>query len=462
MAYTIKLGTISKKDNSTAQPNTTGWAEYEITFKNGADIVNPTITISADFSVVANYNYAVMGSRYYWIRRKTILRTGYTVFDLETDVLATYKSEIGSTPLYILRSSTASDGGIRDTFYPPTTKRTVSAVVFDDYPYTTFAGGVYVIAVAGANTGASTLYQLTPSQFTSLINALMGVIDGTTAADIIEAIKNSIFQPMQYINSVMWFPKAFSTSGTANVVIGKWATGISAGIISDTVTSIYYKSFTLPKHPQAATRGKYLNCAPYSQYVLEWDPFGTINLDTSQIAEVSNINVTIWADALTGQGLLKLRGDGGADATACLASITTQLGVPVRITSQAAGAGTVSGMASAAGMAIAGALSANPITIAGAAIAGISSIADAITGSVSNVGSAGSIAANSLTKVLSAVFYEVADEDNTRNGRPYCKIATPSGLTGFMIASKGDVAISGTLPEEEMVRAYMEAGFYYE
>ena len=364
--------------------------------------------------------------------------------------------------MYILRSSAASDGGIRDTFYPPTTKRTVDAVVFDDYPYTTFSGGVYVIAVAGANTGASTLYQLTPSQFTSLINALMGVIDGTTAADIIEAIKNSIFQPMQYINSVMWFPKAFTTSGTANIVIGKWATGISGGIISDTVASIYYKSFTLPKHPQAATRGNYLNCAPYSQYVLEWDPFGTINLDTSQIAEVSNINVTIWADALTGQGLLKLRGDGGADATACLASITTQLGVPVRITSQAAGAGTVSGMASAAGMAIAGALSANPITIAGAAIAGISSIADAITGSVSNVGSAGSIAANSLTKVLSAVFYEVADEDNTRNGRPYCKIATPSGLTGFMIASKGDVAISGTLPEEEMVRAYMEAGFYYE
>ena len=113
-------------------------------------------------------------------------------------------------------------------------------------------------------------------------------------------------------------------------------------------------------------------------------------------------------------------------------------------------------------MGILGAVTLNPITIGGAAIAGISSIAEAITGSVSNVGSSGSIASNSMTKFFTAIFYDVADEDNTRNGRPYCQIASPSALTGFMIASKGDVAISGTLPEEEEVRAYLEAGFYYE
>ena len=67
-----------------------------------------------------------------------------------------------------------------------------------------------------------------------------------------------------------------------------------------------------------------------------------------------------------------------------------------------------------------------------------------------------------MLKVFSATFYYAADDDVYRNGRPYCKIATPSALTGFMIASKGDVAIPGTLPEEEEVKAYMEAGFYYE
>ena len=303
MSYIIKLGTFSKKDNSTAQPNTTGWAEYEIVFKNGADIVNPTVTISEDFAVVSPYNYAVIGSRFYWIRRKTILRTGYTVLDLQTDVLATYKTEIGSTPLYILRSSAAYDGNIRDNYYPVLANKTLDGVVFDDYPYTTFSGGVYVIAVAGTNTGASTLYQLSPADFTSLINALMGLIDGTTAADVIEAIKNSIFEPMRYINSVMWFPKGFTTSGPVNVVIGKWQSGVSAGVISDTVTNIYYKSVAVPKHPLAATRGNYLNLAPYTQYVIEWDPFGTVNLDTAAMSEMTNIEISVYVDALTGQGI---------------------------------------------------------------------------------------------------------------------------------------------------------------
>ena len=31
-----------------------------------------------------------------------------------------------------------------------------------------------------------------------------------------------------------------------------------------------------------------------------------------------------------------------------------------------------------------------------------------------------------------------------------------------MIASRGDVDISGTLPEEEEIRRYLESGFFYE
>lgn len=461
MAYKIKLGTISKKENSTAQPAITGWAEYDIVFKNGADIVNPSITISADFSVVANYNYAVMNGRYYWIRRKTILRTGYTIFDLETDVLATYKSEIGSTPLYILRSSAASDGRVRDNYYPVTTEKSVTNIVMDDYPAPGFSGGVYVIAVAGTTAGGSTLYQLTPAQFTSLVNGLMAEIDGTTVPDVIQAVMNSMFEPMRYINSVMWFPQAFGTSGNDTVYVGKWNTHISAGIVTNTIANLYTKSLTLPKHPQAATRGDYMNCAPFSSYVLEFAPFGAINLDSSQLAECTGIELQIYVDALTGQGNMIVRGTFTGGVTACLADVSSQVGVPVKITSESAGSSALTGF-SAVNSAIIGAALANPIAIAGAAVAGISSVADAITGAVSNTGSLGSIAANSMLKVFSATFYLAADDDNVRNGRPYCKIATPSALTGFMIASKGDVAIPGTLPEEETVRAYLEAGFYYE
>ena len=76
MAYTIKLGTFQKLENSTAQPVTTGWAEYSIVFKEGAEISYPVITLQADLSTVAPFNYAVWGSRYYWIMSKTMLRSG--------------------------------------------------------------------------------------------------------------------------------------------------------------------------------------------------------------------------------------------------------------------------------------------------------------------------------------------------------------------------------------------------
>lgn len=458
---TIKLGTISKKENSTAQPDTTGWAEYEVVFKNGVDLESPTITLQASLEDILPYNYAYLLGRYYWIRQRNVYRNDYCILSLDIDPLATYKTEIGATPLYILRSSAAKDGRIRDNFYPVTTEKSVTNIVMDDYPAPGFSGGVYVIAVAGTTAGGSTLYQLSPAQFTSLVNGLMATIDGTTAPDVIQAVKNSMFEPMRYINSVMWFPQAFGTSGSAEVFVGKWATGISAGIITNTIANLYTKSLTLPKHPQAAARGAYMNCAPFSQYVLEFAPFGAITLDSSQLAECTGIEIQIYVDALTGQGNMIVRGTFANGVTSCLADVSSQIGVPVKITSESAGSSALTGF-SAVNSAIIGAALANPVAIAGAAVAGIASVADAITGAVSNVGSLGSIAANSMLKVFSATFYLAADDDNARNGRPYCKIATPASLGGFMIASKGEVSISGTITEEERITRYLENGFYYE
>ena len=91
MSYKIKLGTVNKYVESTARPDVSAWNEYDITLKDGADVVNPTITMSIDFETVKNFNYAFMLNRFYWIVKKTMLRAGLCVLDLECDVLATYK-----------------------------------------------------------------------------------------------------------------------------------------------------------------------------------------------------------------------------------------------------------------------------------------------------------------------------------------------------------------------------------
>ena len=53
MAYTIKLGQFAKNIESTAQPNTTGWAEHSVTLKNGADISNPRIELQVSWEARA-------------------------------------------------------------------------------------------------------------------------------------------------------------------------------------------------------------------------------------------------------------------------------------------------------------------------------------------------------------------------------------------------------------------------
>lgn len=462
MAYNIKLGTIAKHEESTMQPNTTLWDSYDVVFKEGTDIVSPTITISGSLATISGYNYGYMLGRYYWIRGITAMRNDYVVLELETDVLATYKSQIGDTRLYILRASAAADGTIRDEYYPIKAKPSHEAYTIRGAVSNTLANGVFVINVAGQQTGSSTLIELSPASFTDLIRSLMVTVDGLSWSDIPDAIKNLLFKPMDYINSVMWYPESFGGDAINTIKIGCWAANIPATIIKNPVKtlSVTSNSPTIFKHPQAASRGKYLNLAPYSNYSIEYGPFGIIGLDSSMMVDATYVSITGRVDALTGIG--HIRGTlPEINDEPVLFSVSAQYGVQVPLLMNAAGGSVGSFLGSAAGIAAA-VVSGNPAAIAGAAAGGIGTIENAITGSTTNIGSNGSVVAHNLPRYLHANFYEVADADNTHHGRPYCKVAKPSTLGGFMMVSKGDVDIPGTLPEQQRIRSFLESGFYYE
>lgn len=454
MAYTIKLGSFAKHDNSTARPDTSGWAAYNIVLKEGSSIENPRITLSEDLYSLIDFNYAYFLDRYYFIVNKTMLRSDFCILDLSLDVLATYKNEIGSSPLYILRSSASSDGDIVDSMYPVTGSRSISNVELDDYPSASFSGGVYVITVAGTNTAGSTLYQLSPENFRRLVSSLLATISDYVDVDVISAIHNSIFRPMDYINGVMWFPEAFPTSGTETVYIGKWNSGITAGVISNTIKNLYYKLITLPKHPQAASRGNFLNLAPYSDYILQFEPFGLISLDTSKIIGATSIDISVYIEALTGMAAL-IVGNPANSGVAPIASVTAQIGTPVQITNHAANISAIGNTIANVGAIVSG----NYMGIGSNAI---DSAASAIAGVTSTFGSNGGILGQYLPKRLTATFLDIADEDNARNGRPLCQIATPSSLGGYMTAQEGDIVAAAPLPILNQIKGYLEGGFYYE
>lgn len=468
MAYTVKLGTFAKKRNSTAQPDMTGWAEYAVTLKGGSDLVNPTLTLNISEDVIVNYNYAYLLGSYYYITSKVMERTNLCAIGLKKDTLASFKTAIGSCNLYIIRSSASSDGSIVDRYYPQTANKVVVGAAFENAPNTGFGGGHYVINVAGKKIGSSTLYSLTPYNFSQLIGQLMGTVDSAGQGlsndwlGVIESISNSIFEPMRYINSVIWFPGEFPgtdyVGATDPMYIGKWQSGVNYRIINNPVLMLHDEAITLPKHPKAAIRGKYLNLSPYSQYTMEYDPFGTFALDSSQLVDETQIRATVYADALTGQGILKVKGETNS---ANLASITTQLGVQLPITASGIGPGTVSSAVSVVG-GIGSLFAGNFAGAAGVVSAGIDSAVSAITGSVSSLGSQGGILSFATPKGLTGTFYDVTDDDNLNNGRPLCIMTTPASLGGYMIANKAPLSISATLPEIEEITNFITSGFYYE
>lgn len=458
MSYKIKLGTISKYLESTAQPNTAAWDEYDVVFKDGTDVVNPTITLSISYDTVKAYNYAYMLDRYYWITKKTMLRTGLCVIELETDVLATYKTEIGAANLYITRAANASDGYIIDRMYPRTNKVTKYYDVPTGEQICTFGSGVYVVQIAGKNTGSSTLYEMTPANFSTFLNALLGIYDGLDWTTVEFSLRSAVFDPMKYIYSVRWYPQAFGGTAVSSVSIGFWTCNVNARVISDPFAVAKNFTLTLHNHPQIA-RGKFLNGAPYRTMELYLPPFGIIPIDTNKLVDSTSLYVAVYVDALTGAASAYGRDENGQK----IFTVAGQWGVNLPITEGGAQGGNFISSAAAlvGGALLAGATGGLSLGV-GAGVAALGESVGMFDCSPSSSGSQGTILAFRDYASLATYCNHITDEDNTRNGRPYCQITTPATLGGFMIAQRGDVDINGTLPEEQQIKAFLENGFYYE
>lgn len=472
MAYTVKLGTFAKNIESTAQPNTTGWAEYSVTLKNGADISNPQLEISAGWGQIQDCNYAVMLNRYYWIVGKNMLRENFCVLDLKVDVLATYKTEIGSSSLYILRSSASSDGTIIDNYYPTKAAVTYTEEIENPFYHSTpYTNGFYVVNVSGASidsngdpiSGTSILWKMSPSTFRDFITKVYVNIDGFQAQDIFEAINKLLAgSPTKLISSAMWFPGQvnFTTSASQRVYVGSWDSGVDAQLITDPIYVDSSMWMDINRHPQASTRGAFLNLAPYSIYTLCLPLFGSINLDPTLMIGGTQVHVYLRVDAVSGVATVEVDTGGNRPM---LGYLTAQLGVAMPLNGQESGASVAGGIVSTlAGVAAAIASGGAAAPIIGAAGSGIGTAVSAMSGASFSSGSSGSILAPTASWRLNSTHFTLADEDNTHNGRPLCQVTTPASLGGFMIAQKGDVVMAGPLPEHEEVKRYLETGFFYE
>jgi hypothetical protein len=474
MAFTADFVQFKKKVNSTKQPaaNTDVTWSTTVELLEPCSVINPRLVIhrsNAPYPAepgntmdIYNYCWLYEFSRYYWIRNWT-WDDGMWIADLEVDVLASFKSSIGSQNYYVLRASASSNGNIIDNFYPTTS---ISYAASEDNAWTpqSYGSGCYIVNVIGTQTsGNSTLYRFTPTEFRQFLQKVYVNIDGFQFNDILEGL-NKLLQgsPEQLITSAMWMPTFnWSTTTMSDVTVGSWSSGVSGDLITNPVFQYPALTLSLPKHPQAASRGSFLNLSPYTTYTLYLPEFGSINIDTTAVKEASSITINQWVDALS--GLVKCQVHSSGNPRPVIANLTNQLGVAVPLKGQSSGSSVAGGIVSTLAGTV-GAIATGGTSLAiGAAASAFGTAITALSGSSMSTSSMGGALTLQTGPRLDATFLQIASEDNSTNGRPLCSKTSPSSLgSGFIKVLKGETPIYGTQEEADRIKAFLEGGFFYE
>ena len=462
MSFNVNFYAFTKEVNSTAQPTGTGTV-YACVSNANFDIISPRLPLNigaAANPTGLNYCRVQAWSRYYWVTRWAF-EGGLWVAYCSVDPLASWKTEIGSTSAYVLRSAYTSDGSIPDHMYPTKTAPTVSDVAISkdwsdsDLDY---SDGRFIVGTIGSN-GATTYAALTPTEFVQFATAAFSDTFFNQAATGQSWMTKAIFDPMQYLSSVTWFPFDLTgASGRAqHVYLGYWNTGIS-GLVTST-TKEYSHTVTLPKHPQRGTRGSFLDAAPYSNYILDLRPFGRIELKSDLLAGSASITVSYVVDWISGQAILRVTNAAGVP----IAVQQSQLGVTVQVSQVLRDyLGGVMGMV---GAGVQTGLSLVTGNIPGAITGVTSAIGNAVNTAQPDVTTSGLNSGFSSLEGswhLIGTFYQLADEDNAHRGRPLCQVKQLSTLPGYQLVTDTDLQIPCTKAEMDVIRGYLESGYYYE
>lgn len=480
MAFNVTFYSFSKRENSTYRPTENG-ETFSCVLKSGSNIANPEIMLDLGTAESPAWNYAYIQElkRYYYVSDWTWVENRLWSASLSTDLLATFRDVIGSSELYVLRSSAESDGNIVDDYYPCKTTCTTETVIgsspwihSSDNDNIDLSNGVFVVGyVTSQQPNDSHMYgsvvysAMKQEGLRALVNALLGDLQNLDSdfntADASLALQKSLIDPLSYIKSCIWMPVLYdSIPGMQLSTLKIWDWSISAKhkiISNDPPYMQYAVTMNIIKHPLTSARGNFLNTAPYTRINLNLPPFGNMELDTSLTANAEQVQALITFDLITGQGRCRIMIDSvNTDVT------ESQIGVPIQLSQvmkdylgagQAAFNGIMGTIASALTGNIGGAIS--------SAGSGIANGIRAMQPRTSNISGNGSFSHLRNRPRLYHQFMIPVDEDREHCGRPLCQIRRVDTLPGYLLIKDGDIDINGFTGEADAVRAYLESGFFY-
>lgn len=469
MAFNLRLYGFEKRSNSTLRPGGEGFS-CSCELNTPCDIMEPVFIFNGDPGVewlTYNYIFCLEFNRYYWID-KWVWRNGMWDAHCHVDALASWRDEIGDLEEYVLRSASTSDPSVVDTLYPLSSDCTISQALSTwEIPKDPF--GAYVIGVVGAD-GLVQYYYISAARFSSfgaymfgdtLWNNVVNDDPGVVGGDI-PTFMRAQFNPLQYVVSCMWFPFVVpQTVDEHDISFGYFSSGFQAPKVVRESFRLFSESIPLYKHPQARSRGRYLQLAPFTRLRLSALPWGEVDLDTTKFANQGFINVEAWVDPITGTS--KLYVSDSHDQV--ILTLVGQIGVTEQLSQVLKdNLATVTGAASAAAGIVGGLLTGGAIPGGIAtAISGIGSAAAAQYPDVSSTGTNGARIAVTPTRIkLTQTFQNVVGDDPENRGKPLCRRYKIRNLSGFLMVADPNVPLQATQAEIDKIKEYMVNGFYYE
>ena len=472
----IVLYKFNKKVNSTAMPSSSGSLSLTCQVKTPSSIVTPTVQLTkATDPIGYNYAYIPEWRRYYFIQDITYA-LGVWVLSLSVDVLASFRSWILNSSQYILRSASESDGAVIDHNYPTKASSTKglsyggNVTINAGTPVSGYFDGIlltgcYVIQVYSDNSSGVTAYALDQAAFNSLLSNLMSFVP-SDMGDVSAGVAKQLWDPLQYIISVQWFP-AFpdKDAGTSapSINFGGYAipVGGTCKSFDPTAWDRMYCDISVPKHSDAAAH-PYMQLTPFSNYRLYFEPFGTIELDSTKLYGVSAIRCNWYLEYQ--KGIAHLAVTDAAATTNVIATADAVFGVDIpiaQLTSDYIGAG--SSMFEGAARATANLITGN---IFGAVGNVVSSIGQGVASMLPNMtgrGTPGSfLIFRGESPRIEYQFMDVVGRDPDRFGEPLCQIRTLSSLEGFTVCSDATIESSATASERSRIELFLNSGVFIE
>jgi len=395
---------------------------------------------------------------------------------MSVDVLGTYKPYIGDSRKYVLRSASEWGEYVMDTMYP------AQAITFHksidiEQPdfFKDFGQGAVVIGIVGQgntfNVNGAGYLAVAPSALQTIIqrcfNAMDGVWDGSSlGADIGEAlaifgekIAQSVYNPIQYINSVMWLPYYPPVGSFTNVWLGKLNLGVALQSLASPITRFTF-NIRIPTFSNLGRDRYWQLSEPYSHYKVVFPPFGTFVIPGPEViryddgAGVSTLPAEIVADAISGQATLSIPTLG--------ICASCQLGIPLELAGNSidfAGAAT---SLLGAGSSVAAGIATNNLGGLTEAGSGILNAISAMNPAATPGSIGGGMAALNSKRYACCIHYPSTLEAPEEKGYALCEERLLGSLSGYILCADGDISAPATDAELAQIAAFLTGGFFYE